>query len=328
MVESIKGFVVKEMFSSISGLPGIIVKDIGDLSPLGFDIKGTFESGQCFRWDPAGEDRYKGIVRGKAVFAHCRDRRHLEIENTTVEDFKNIWYDYFDLATDYTPIIRSLKSDRYMKESIDFSGGVRMLVQDFEETLFSFILSSQNNIPRIKNLVKSLCESYGSEINLYIPAEKRTFKYFAFPSSKKLATCFCNVEREEKCTVKSLCMSPFGGYRCPYIKNTAIMLSTGIYIPDFKKLSEESDDYARKHLQKLSGVGEKVADCVLLYSGIRKDICPIDTWVEKTIKSVYLNPKASKKDIRSFVRGKFGEHAGYAQLWFFNYERTVAKQKP
>ena len=100
------------------------------------------------------------------------------------------------------------------------------------------------------------------------------------------------------------------------------MLTRGAFVPDFIRLASEDQDEARKELCVLPGVGEKVADCVLLYSGIRHDICPIDTWVEKTMKKIYLDDHASKKDIRRFTRGYFGDLAGYAQLWLFHYART------
>jgi N-glycosylase/DNA lyase len=295
-----------------TGFSRILVQDVDALSPYGFDLKGTFESGQCFRWKHLGAGRYSGIVRGKAVCVSLLDKRHLFIENATSEDFSLIWHDYFDLSTRYHPIIDQVDKDSFLHQSIAFSGGVRLLRQDFEETLFSFILSSQNNIPRIRNLVETLCVNYGDDIPGWGSA---------FPSAKVLSRRFCS-EEHASCRPGGLCRHPFGGYRCPYIRGTAEMLLSEEGAPDYDRLAASSIREARQLMCRYPGVGEKVADCVLLYSGIHKDICPVDTWVEKTIRAVYLGSDATKKSIRIFTESYFGEYAGYAQLWFFNYVRN------
>lgn len=312
-------FNIIESYNDITGFNQILIKDVARLSPYGFDLKGTLESGQCFRWKDAGMGKYFGIVRDKAVYVSTIDSRDLLIENATIKDFCNLWYDYFDLATDLSEIIKEVDKDPFMHESILFSGGVRMLRQDFEETLFSYILSAQNNIPRIKGLVETLCKKYGDKI--YSHNEIHTLMGYAFPSSNALSMNFCGKDHSN-CSSNNLCGHQFAGYRCPYIKKTAIMIDSGKFKADYDLLSSISADKARKILCQLPGVGEKVADCVLLYSGIRKDICPIDTWVEKTIKIHYLGDNASKKEIRAFTESYFAENAGYAQLWFFNYARN------
>ncbi len=320
----IKGFNVVQTKNILSGLQEILVKDVSDLSPLGFDIKGTFESGQCFRWKKVEDGKYFGIVRDKAVTVSLAEGgRDLIIENSNPEDFKDIWYDYFDLGTDYATIIKEVEKDDFMRSAIQFSGGARMLVQDFEETLYSYILSSQNNIPRIIKLVDSLCSLHGEKICTPSPFGHEILLGHTFPDSEKLALNFCTREGCESCGSRNgLCEKPFAGYRCPYIRKTALMIYTNEFILDKNYLASTSADKARKELSRLSGVGEKVADCVLLYSGIRKDICPIDVWVEKTIKHFYLDESAKKNDIRNFTQEYFGKNSGYAQLWFFNYSRT------
>ena len=319
----INGFNITEQKGSNGGFPQLIVKDAGDLSPFGFDVKGTFESGQCFRWKKVDDGRYFGIVRDKAVYVSAKNKRDLLIENSTAQDFKNIWYDYFDLGTDYSHIIKEVEKDDFMTSAIRFSGGARMLVQDFEETLYSYILSSQNNIPRIIKLVDSLCSLYGEKIYYKSSLGEKILMGHAFPDSGKLALNFCTREGCGSCGSRSgLCDKPFAGYRCPYIRKTALMIYTGEFVLDRNLLASSTAEQSRKELCRLSGVGEKVADCVLLYSGIRKDICPIDVWVEKTIKHIYLDDSAKKADIRNFTQDYFGKHAGYAQLWFFNYART------
>ena len=314
------GFYVIESQGPETGTPQILIRDVSLLSPYGFDLKGTFESGQCFRWNRISPGRYAGIVRGKAVTVSLEETRHLRIENATREDFVEIWHSYFDLATDYAPILEQVDKDAFLHEAAVFSGGARMLRQDFEETLFTYILSSQNNIPRIRKLVETLCEKYGAPIPGNVPSQ--IFGY-SFPSTAALSRAFCTMDRPG-CRAGNLCETPFAGYRCPYVRQTVAMLASAspAGVLDFDRLAHSSAAEARKMLCAFPGVGEKVADCVLLYSGLRKDLCPIDTWVEKTIRKIYLEPHASKKEIRTFTESYFGENAGYAQLWFFNYVRN------
>ena len=314
----VNGFRVIESCSKEAGTNQILIHHVDELSPYGFDLKGTFESGQCFRWNAIGPGRYSGIVRGKAVTVSMQENRHLLIENATIEDFSAIWHPYFDLSTDYGPILKQVARDAFLHEAVSFSGGARMLRQEFEETLLSYILSAQNNIPRIKKLVESLCEKYGEAIPGKTPGE---IPAYSFPSSSVLSRQFCT-EPRPGCRAGDLCENPFGGYRCPYIYRTARMLAGPSGTPDFDLLAASSVEVARNSLRRYPGVGEKVADCVLLYSGIRKDICPVDTWVERAIRAHYLGPDASGKEIRAFAESYFGENAGYAQLWFFNYMRN------
>lgn len=325
----IKGFRVTESVDENTGRRQILVYDVSALSPYGFDLKGTFESGQCFRWKIAGENRYAGIVRGRAVAVSLIEGRHLRIENANAADFAALWHDYFDLSARYHPILEEVDKDPFLHEAVRFAGGVRLLRQDFEEVLFSYILSAQNNIPRIKKLVENLCETCGEPV---MPPEGATqtgeasgqdFTGYAFPSADALARSFCRTTRPD-CAAGNLCRTPFGGYRCPYIRGTALSLSSGQTILDPAFLASAKAAEARRALCRLPGVGEKIADCVLLYSGLRRDICPIDRWVEKTIRSVYLAPDASIKEIRAFTESYFGVRAGYAQLWFFYYVRNLS----
>lgn len=321
---NIQGFQIEESTVSSTGVHRILIRDVSDLSPGGFDLKGTFESGQCFRWRGIGDGRYRGVAGGKAVMASLIADRHLLIENSVIEDFEQIWFRYFDLSTDYAPIVKAVCKDGFMKKATDYSSGSRMLCQEFEETLFSYILSSQNNIPRIIRLIDDLCRTHGRFIPG--PAGDPFFGYsgYAFPEASALACSFCRCDESicRSCSSGNLCTEPFGGYRCPYIAKTARILASGSYVPDLHRLAAQTAEQSRKELCLFPGVGDKVADCVLLYSGIRKDICPVDTWVEKVIKSIYLDEKAKIRDVRKFTTDYFGDFAGYAQLWFFHYARS------
>ena len=156
-------------------VPVVVVKDVADLSPYGFDLRTTLESGQAFRWrrrpeasarsEPGGFLCYAGVVKGRAVVVHTsQDGRDLVLAGCTAEDFAEVFHPYFDLGRDYAPILRSVAKDPFMEAALRYGGGARLLVQDFHETLFSYILSSQNNIPRIMGLVESLSASYGRSI--------------------------------------------------------------------------------------------------------------------------------------------------------------------
>lgn len=318
----INGFKITETKNKQTKIQNITIHNVSDLSPNGFDLQATFESGQCFRWRKLDEKKYAGIVKNKAVVISTNKSGDLIIENSTAEDFQNIWYSYFDFSKDYSDILKDVVKDEFMKKAVEFAGGGRVLNQEFEETLFSYIISAQNNIPRIKKLVEDLCTRFGKPIKSNSNVE--CFSGFEFPSSDILSKNLCQAKDgfENKCKANNLCGEQFAGYRCPYISRSAKMLSKGDFVPNYANLSSIDQDQARKELCVLPGVGEKVADCVLLYSGIRKDICPIDTWVAKTIKKIYLDESSSIKDIREFTRNYFGNNAGYAQLWFFYYARS------
>ncbi len=336
----IKGFRIDESSDPRTGVRSILIRDIADLSPGGFDPDGTFMCGQCFRWKSIGDGRYAGIVGRKAVTVSLTGGRHLLIRNSTAEDFDSTWHRYFDLPTDYAPIVRAVSGDDFMREAASRCCGTRLLRQDFEETLFSYILSSQNNIPRISKLVEDLCARCGEPVAPPAGDPASFPGGHSFPDAQAIAGLLCRAgpqipvgsapgnlyaERPVGCAPGNLCETPFGGYRCPYMVKTARMLASCSFVPDPVRLASQPAALSRKELRALPGVGEKVADCVLLYSGIRTDICPVDTWIEKTMKSVYLGDKATAADIRRFAETRFGNHAGYAQLWMFRYVRSRAK---
>jgi len=241
---NIKGFHVEEARSLSTGVHSILVRDVSDLSPGGFDLRGTFESGQCFRWKAIGDGRFAGIASGKAVVVSLSGGRHLFIENATAEDFDRVWHRYFDLSTDYAPIVKAVLHDEFMQRATDYASGTRMLCQEFEETLFSYILSSQNNIPRIIGLVGSLCAAHGRFIAAPEGDASPEFCGYAFPETSVLAAGFCRNDEAVRsvCAPGSLCAGPFGGYRCPYIAGTARMLASGQHAPDFGKLAIQPAD--------------------------------------------------------------------------------------
>lgn len=265
-----------------------------------FDLPSTFENGQCFRWEKNGEDHYTGVAMGK-VLEVFRDGEDLVFLNTDLKDFENIWYPYFTLDIDYEEIKRVLSKDPLLKKAIDFAPGLRLLRQDFHETMISFILSSNNNIQRIKKIVSNLCHTVGKIIT-YNGKEYRTFPNL---SDMKKLTC------ED--------FTHFGaGYRSKYLVHTIDDLCCKDVDIDY--LRNCSLDQARKALQCYMGVGVKVADCILLYSGTRYDCFPTDVWVKK-IMGAYLDNSDSVPKVLEYASSVFGAYAGFAQQYLFHYAR-------
>ena len=257
-----------------------------------FDLEKIFECGQCFRWNRDEDGSYTGVARGKA--ARIYKEGDSVFISGTAEDFERVWYDYFDLGRNYAEIRRSLCVDDYMEKASDFGAGIRILNQDKWEGLCSFIISQCNNIPRIKKIVETLCQNFGDAI----PFDRRTC--YAFPPAERIAR-----------------LTPFDlaplrcGYRAPYIISAAKALESGKL--DFDKLAELDAESARRALKSLDGVGDKVANCVVLFALHKLDALPIDVWMKKAIAEHYggkLDPAV------------FGEYAGIAQQYMFFYQRS------
>ncbi len=275
---------------------GIIVEGVRDFEPVHI-----FECGQCFRWVKEKDGSYLGVVKDKVSRVKFENGT-LTIENSSIEDFKDMWFDYFDLGRDYSEIKEQLCKDEIMKEAIKFGHGIRILKQDIREVLISFIISANNMIPRIMKTVDTLSKMYGREI----PYEGSSF--YTFPSLDRLSNS--GIEQLEVCRA---------GFRCKYILKASQMVQNGSINLDAVK--EISTDKARSELIKLPGVGPKVADCVLLYSGTKYDVFPTDVWVKRIMESLYFKREATFKEIQQFSRDYFGPLAGFAQQYLFYYAR-------
>lgn len=275
---------------------GIEISEVHD-----FDMEQIFECGQCFRWSKGKDNSYIGIVKGKAVRIKYNSGV-LSIFNANKQDFKDIWFEYFDLGTDYSLIKKILSKDSIMKQAISFGSGLRILKQDFNEVLVSYILSSNKRIPQITSSIEKLCKLYGKEINF------EGEKIYTFPELNDLANS--TADKLNYCR---------GGYRCGYIlKSTRSLAMGGI---DPASLYELETAKARETLMQLPGIGQKVADCILLYSGIKLDVFPVDVWIKRVIEELFLGKEVSLKEIQNFAHQKFGNLLGYAQLYLFYYAR-------
>ncbi|EPR09505.1 DNA-3-methyladenine glycosylase family protein [Ruminiclostridium papyrosolvens] len=273
----------------------LYVKNIKD-----FNLTHIFDCGQCFRWIRQEDGSYRGIAGGRLVNVRY-DNEILCITNSGEQDFINIWYEYFDLGTDYSKIKSILEQDEIMKEAIKTGWGIRLLKQDFWEILISFIISANNMIPRIMKTVDTLSVLRGKCIDPVMNA-------YSFPDVETLANT--SLEDIQQCKA---------GFRCKYIHKTSALMSQGIVTEDI--LRNMDTDAARKELMKLPGVGPKVADCILLFSGLKYDVFPIDVWVKRVMEELYLKKESGLKEIQQFASKQFGDLTGYAQQYLFYHAR-------
>lgn len=265
-----------------------------------FNPAHIFECGQCFRWIKQPDGSYKGIVRGKWAKVSFEEDT-LIIENAGAQDFIDVWYDYFDLGTDYSQIKAVLEKDSIMREAIKTGYGIRLLRQDFWEMLISFIISANNMIPRIMKIVDTLSVMKGKCIDSQACC-------YSFPDVDALADS--TLEEINECRA---------GFRCKYIHKTSQLIKTGHITRE--KLMKLDTDAARKELMTLPGVGAKVADCILLFSGLKYDVFPTDVWVKRVMEELYLKKESGLKEIQLYAKEQFGELTGYAQQYLFYHAR-------
>ncbi|QQY80134.1 N-glycosylase/DNA lyase [Keratinibaculum paraultunense] len=278
----------------------VIVKDMNDFNP-----KHIFECGQAFRWQ-IEEDRSYTIVHNGKILNVKKEGEDVVFSNTNILDFYDIWYDYFDLGRDYSRIKDELSKDPVLKEAIKFGEGIRILNQDPFETTISFIISANNQIPRIKRSIELISQNYGKFIGLY-----NGKKYFSFPSPNILAEAK-EEELEKNCRV---------GYRAKYIINTSNMINNKKV--DLDKLFKISTEEAKETLMQLPGVGPKVSSCILLFSLNKSDAFPVDVWVKRVMEHFYLKENIMNEKIAMYAKEKFGSLAGFAQQYLFYYAREL-----
>jgi len=258
-----------------------------------FDLVKIFECGQCFRWNADETGSYTGVARGLAARLR-RDGGRVFISGP-VGDFESVWRDYFDLDRDYAKIRKHICVDDFIREASDFGAGIRILRQDKWEALCSFIISQCNNIPRIKRIIDSLCREFGDKL-LFEGTE-----HYAFPSAERLSTLNQDGLAPLRC-----------GYRADYIIGAARAVADGSL--DLEALSRGLPEDARAALKKLRGVGDKVADCAVLFGLNMLDAFPRDVWVKRAVARHY-GP--------GFDPGVFSPYAGIAQQYIFYYTRTM-----
>lgn len=278
----------------------IIIKNMKDFHP-----KHIFECGQAFRWQVEEDGSYTAVHGGKVLNVKI-EGEDVVFSNTNISDFYDIWYDYFDLSRDYGNIKDELSKDPILKEAIKFGEGIRILNQDPFETTISFIISANNQIPRIKRSIELISQYYGKPIGSY-----NGKKYYTFPSSEVLAKAK-EEELEKNCKV---------GYRAKYIINTSNMINNKeVELDELFKLPTEE---AKEILMKLPGVGPKVSNCILLFSLNKNEAFPVDVWVKRVMEHFYFKEDTSNKKIATYAEDKFGNLGGFAQQYLFYYAREL-----
>lgn len=274
-----------------------------------FELKDIFECGQCFRWNQNEDESYTGVFGDNVINVSEKENGDVLFEGVCEGNIQTICEEYFDIKRDYEKIKETLsQEDENLAESIKYGKGIRILNQDLWETIISFIISANNNIPRIKGIIERISKKYGKEIKF------RGNSYYTFPT----------IESLNKASIKDL--RDLGlGFRDKYIYNTTkLIIKKQINIEELKE--KETTIEMRNELLKLSGVGPKVADCILLFSDLKRmDVFPIDVWVRRVMNELYIhNPdeaKVSKKQIEKIAENKFGELRGVAQQYLFYWKR-------
>ena len=288
------------------------------------NLEHVFECGQCFRWVPAGDGsgdyigaagKYAARIslretgadgrlgEGSGSEAACTEtgtdgNRIADLVIETTGGDEQFWRDYFDLGTDYGQIKEELvRSEPEIRKAADYGYGIRILRQDLFETLISFIVSQNNNIPRIRKCIEALCCRYGERIGEAFGRE-----WYAFPAPEVLASA-------EVDDIAALRL----GYRSGYIKAAAERFVSDCCSGCLPGTRDEILSYR--------GVGPKVANCIMLFGLRDVGAFPVDTWVKHIMNDMYGFDENDMKGMERFARDRFGDLAGYAQQYLFYYYR-------
>lgn len=268
-----------------------MIVEINDFVP-----EHTFDCGQCFRWEKQSDGSYIGVANSQAVRISATGSK-VKIDGITPADYENFWKRYLDADRDYSKIKNAVNINLVMDKAVKFGSGIRILRQDFFEALISFIISQRSSIPKIKSSVDKLCRLYGKEIEF----EKNT--YYTFPTPEKIASL-----SEEDLRALGV------GYRAPYILKAAKAVADG----EIKSNILDSLDTpsAREKLLSLYGVGDKVCDCVLLFSLGKYDLFPADVWIKRVMEEEF-----DSKDAKALGESQFGLYSGFAQQYLFYWRK-------
>ena len=254
-----------------------------------FLLKDTLDCGQAFRWREINENTFEGVAFNKYLKIEFIND-HIVLYDTTMEDFNSVWKSYFDFERNYQEIIDIISENQIIKDACTFTNGIRILNQEPWEALCSFIISQNNNIPRIKGIIERLCENFGDENKIGL---------YSFPTAEKIAS----LSLDDLQVLRS-------GFRAKYILDAAKKVSSGEI--DLYKLKFLDIDTARTELMKIYGVGAKVADCTLLFGLGHISAFPKDVWIKKAMVSLF------DGELPSCTKG----FEGIAQQYIFHYVRN------
>ncbi len=258
-----------------------------------FLLEQTLDCGQCFRFDRNAEGVWQGIAHGKKL--SCYTAGDDTVLLCSKEDYISVWEEFFDLKRDYSAVVSSLAHDAEVSSAAEIGRGIRILKQDKWETLISFIISQNNNIPRIKKIIGTLCETLGD------PVEGDGY---SFPSAERILSA----GEEGLAPIRA-------GFRVKYILDAAQRVASGNI--DLEAIASLSYEQAENELMRIKGVGKKVASCVLLFGYGFLSAFPVDVWVKRVIEKYY---------DEAFDPISLGEYAGIAQQYLFYRERYLQTQ--
>lgn len=255
-----------------------------------FDPFVSCECGQCFRFNKISEDEYLLFACNRPLTIRKQSDGWLFLD-ITEEEFRKSFLDYFDLQRDYGEIISSYSGDESIARAASVGSGIRIFRQDGFETIISFIISANNNIPRIKKIIEALCALLGERVG----------NGYAFPTPESIV----NAGIEGLAPIRA-------GFRTKYIVDAAQKVASGEISLEYIKNCGYTD--ALNELKKIKGIGDKVANCVLLFGFGYYNAFPIDVWVKRVISKYYGE---------GFDPCTLGEYAGVAQQYLFYYERNI-----
>lgn len=269
-----------------------------------YDLAGTLNSGQVFRWKPRGV-AWTGVVRGR--WLKLRESEGCIIADAALPQVDWQWLvDFLQVGVNLDTVLATFPQDGPMREAVNACRGLRLLRQDPWECLASFLLSSTKQIVQIREIIATLCEHYGTPVR--VPAGEPTA--FAFPTAERLAGL-------TEAQLRACKM----GFRAPYLLTAARCIAAGGF--DLEGLAHQDLATARQRLLALPGVGHKIADCVLLFAYGFPTAFPLDVWVLRALRELYFHGRRPNgPELKSFAARYFGPNSGYAQQYLFHFIRT------
>lgn len=267
------------------------------------NLKDTVTCGQCFRFFPCEDESYTMILSDRVINIK-QSGRNLIVESNNENNLENVIREYFDLNRDYVLLNKELLSfDLTLKDCIEGSKGLKILKQEPFEMLISYIISQNNKVTRISNSINFISQKYGKKV------EFKNNIYYLFPSFEQIKNIDMDTLKEAKV-----------GFRVKYIIEALNYIKEGNL--DIQKIKDLDTDEALAYLERVKGIGPKVASCILLFGYSRFDVFPIDTWVKKAMCDLYKDIKPNQKEIGKFAKEKYGKNCGLALQYMYHYMRN------
>lgn len=275
------------------------------LQNFDINLKDTITCGQCFRFYEENDGSFTIILKDRVINIKNDEYNNLFIESDNEENLEEIIIDYFDLERNYDEINQILlKKDKTLNKCIKDSKGLKILKQEPFEMLISYIISQNNKVSRISNSVNYLCERYGKKVVF------RNKEYYLFPTIDQIKNISLEVLKESKV-----------GFRDKYILSVIENINNGNL--NIESITNMNTNDALEYLEKMKGIGPKVASCILLFGYSRFDVFPIDTWVKKAMSVLYSDIGQSQKNISEFAKEKYGEYCGIALQYMYHSMRNI-----